>query len=164
MARVRREVEAHATKMRFYVPGTKGFAKTMRLFGYIMFAGSLVSILGNMAGFSDYMTGRPEIFFSMAIMSAMLFLFSRIMPKHAPFGNKQFAKLAGFEEFILRAEKDKLEELVNTNPDYFGMTLPYAIALGVATKWVAHFEGMAVKPPSYYKSQGENSDHGEKFQ
>lgn len=157
MEKVRMEVEDHSKTMKFYVPGTRSFATWMRNIGFILIVIAIIAAGFEMFAYSEAWVIRSEIAFSFGLMGIMLFLFAKIMPKHAPFGQQQFAKLAGFEEFLLRAEKDKLEELVNTNPDYFGMTLPYAIALGIATQWVSKFEGLTIMAPRYYSTGKNNS-------
>ena len=43
----------------------------------------------------------------------------------------KYARVAGFREFIKLVEKDKLERLVEDNPNIFFDVLPYAYVLGV---------------------------------
>ena len=50
------------------------------------------------------------------------------------------------------AEKDKLEALVEKDPQYFYNILPYTYVLGVSSKWMKKFESIAVEPPSWYNS------------
>ena len=47
-------------------------------------------------------------------------------------------------------EKDKLEMLVNDNPNYFFDILPYAYVLGVSDIWSKKFESIAIAPPTWY--------------
>ena len=57
---------------------------------------------------------------------------------------------------IENVEKDKINELVLENPNYFYDILPYAYVLGVSDKWSKNFESIAVEPPTWYS--GTNFD------
>jgi uncharacterized membrane protein len=65
-------------------------------------------------------------------------------------GEQLFARLMGFRNFMIRAEKDRIEKLVMDNPSYFYDVLPYAYVLGVSDKWARNFEGLDIQPPSWY--------------
>jgi uncharacterized membrane protein len=56
----------------------------------------------------------------------------------------------GFQEFMNRAEKDRLERM--GDKDLFSRFLPYAIALDVADNWAKAFEGIYQNPPDWYVS------------
>lgn len=58
-------------------------------------------------------------------------------------------RIIGFKEFIETAEKDKLEEMLESNPEFYYNVLPYAIVLGVSDKWANKFAGLTVKPPQW---------------
>ena len=58
-------------------------------------------------------------------------------------------RIVGFREFIETAEKDKLEEMLESNPEFYYNILPYAIVLGVSDKWEKKFEGLTVRPPQW---------------
>ncbi len=56
----------------------------------------------------------------------------------------------GFKKFLETAEKEKLEMLVEENPEYYYDILPYAYVLGVSDKWTKNFESIALEPPQWY--------------
>lgn len=56
-------------------------------------------------------------------------------------------KLLGLQEFIDQAEKEKLEELVMENPEYFFNVLPYAYVFGLTDKWINQFEKINIAMP-----------------
>jgi len=84
------------------------------------------------------------------ISGAIVLLFSRFMPVKTLRGVKALGRVKGFEEFLMRAEKDRLERL--NDPRLFEKYLPYAIALGVSERWAKAFEGIAQEPPRWYAS------------
>ncbi len=73
-------------------------------------------------------------------------------------GSQTREKVLGFEEFLGRVEKDRIERIEKT-PELFEKYLPYAMALRVEKKWVAAFAGMALQPPQWY-----SAPYGGRFQ
>ena len=63
-----------------------------------------------------------------------------------------YMDILGFQEFMNRAEKDKIERMKEMN--LFSQYLPYAIALDVADNWAKAFEGICQDPPDWYVSPG----------
>lgn len=158
LLQARTEVDTHARARNFYVPGTMGWSNFLRFTGWVLAIVAVIALGMVVFEATLWMRGRWEIPAAWGLSAALFIFFGRIMPRRGPYGQKQYQKLIGFREFILRAEKDKLEQLLNTNPDYFGMTLPYAIALGIATKWAERFGDLLQVPPTYYKTDPSHSD------
>jgi len=67
------------------------------------------------------------------------------------FYTEELNQLLGFKDFLQCAEKERLETLIEENPEYYYDILPYANVLGVSDKWMEKFEGLTVQPPSYYE-------------
>lgn len=59
-------------------------------------------------------------------------------------------KLLGLRNFIETAELDRLQMLVDENPEYFYHVLPYAYVFGLTDKWIKQFETIALEPPLWY--------------
>lgn len=57
--------------------------------------------------------------------------------------------IVGFRNFILLAEKDKLEMLLEEDPQFYYHILPYAQVLGVTDKWQQKFDDLTVEPPAW---------------
>ena len=76
----------------------------------------------------------------------------KYLPKRTEYGNKMLGKLGGFKNFLETAEKEKLEEMVNNNPEYFYDILPFTYVLGVSDKWIKKFESISLQAPSWYDS------------
>jgi uncharacterized membrane protein YgcG len=76
-----------------------------------------------------------------AIVVALLFLaFSPAMPRRTRKGVHSRAWALGFEEFVDRVEREKLD--ADRQRNVFEALLPYAMALGVAAAWARKFEGI----------------------
>jgi len=72
--------------------------------------------------------------------------------KHSEFGNDILGKLYGFKEFIVTAEKDRLEMLLEQDPEYYYHILPYAQVLKVTKIWEKKFKDITMEPPTWYDS------------
>jgi len=72
------------------------------------------------------------------------------MPARTITGAKTYAKVLGFEDFLGRVEKDRIERLEKT-PELFEKYLPYAMALHVEKGWVQKFSGIAMRPPAWFQ-------------
>lgn len=84
-----------------------------------------------------------------SILTALpFFLFSKAMPAKTRKGALALSDVLGFQEFLERAEKDKLERM--EDKDLFSKYLPYAIALDVVDGWAKAFEGIEQNMPHWY--------------
>jgi uncharacterized membrane protein YgcG len=72
-------------------------------------------------------------------------------------------KIMGFREFIKTAEVDKLNELVEEDPEYFYHIMPYAYVFGLSDKWIKNFEGIEVVQPRWFYSGGHGYDHFDSY-
>jgi hypothetical protein len=152
MARARKEVESYVKQKNFYVPGTRGFSSWMKFFAGISFLLSLVTMGCLLFHVPLVETGRWEVPLGYASLWIMLRFFGRRMVKRGPFGAAQYTQLQGFREFILKADKDRLEKLLDTDVQYYEHTLSFAIALGIANKWTDKFEDLLAVPPTWYQT------------
>jgi uncharacterized membrane protein len=69
------------------------------------------------------------------------------MPRRTWRGVRLLTRLRGFQEFLERAEKDRLQRLP---PDTVHRLLPWAIALGVTERWVLGWRGIDVPAPAWF--------------
>ena len=62
---------------------------------------------------------------------------------------RDLGEIIGFKNFITLAEKDRLEKMLEDDPQYYYHILPYAQVLGVSDIWEKKFEGITVQPPHW---------------
>ena len=74
----------------------------------------------------------------------------RFMPRKTRKGSIEALHVAGFEEFVRRVEKDRIERMAADDPTVFERLLPYAMALGVADQWAEAFKGIFKEQPSWF--------------
>lgn len=60
-------------------------------------------------------------------------------------------RILGFRDFIRTAELDKLNELVEQDPEYFYHIMPYAYVFGLSNKWIKNFENISIVTPNWYR-------------
>ena len=77
---------------------------------------------------------------------------ARGFKKRTTYGNDILGRLHGFKEFIKTAEKERIEMLLESDPEYYYHILPYANVLGVTKIWQKKFEHITMEPPSWYDS------------
>jgi uncharacterized membrane protein len=119
--------------------------------GYMAF-GMLVGVLFVFgSGWLMSMSGIARVTWVVTgvLTGAVICAFGYYMGARTVLGARARAKVLGFEEFLGRVEKDRIERIVRT-PDMFEKFLPFAMALGVEKKWVASFAGIAMQPPQWY--------------
>ncbi len=133
-----------------------------QLTDYKYFAASPNSIIGKYVGFGIIilmLTGASQFLLTtfayplklilVSILTALpFFLFAKAMPAKTRKGALALADVFGFQEFLERAEKDKLERM--EDKDLFSKYLPYAIALDVVDNWAKAFEGIEQNMPHWY--------------
>lgn len=109
-------------------------------------------ILSLVLGFiSIYVAEIPAIkFFAALISSLVAAMFIALMSKRTAYGDELLAKILGFRTFIEKAEKEKLERMFESDPQYFYNILPWAMVMGLSSKWASHFDGMSLQPPQWY--------------
>lgn len=86
-----------------------------------------------------------------SLLSAVpIFIIGRAMPAKTKEGALAHWHVLGFQEFLNRAEKDRLERM--GDKELFSKYLPYAMALDVTENWARAFEGIYQSPPHWYVS------------
>jgi hypothetical protein len=113
-------------------------------------------VLGVLIGvITDKVTGGipGKIVAAFVLSGLAVFLFAPVMPVKTRKGALALRKVKGFEEFLLRAEKDRLERMADQN--LFEKYLPYAIALDVSDRWARAFEGISQEAPRWYSATGD---------
>lgn len=93
------------------------------------------------------------------IIFVVSFILAEFTLKRTEYSTEVLGKLKGFRNFLIHAEKNRLETLVKKNPQYYYNILPYAIVLGVTNVWADKFEGIASKPPRWYRGYRGFSTH-----
>lgn len=94
----------------------------------------------------------PTAAIPLGLTGLILFAFAGAMPRRTRRGRKLYEEIVGFQEFVGRVDRDRLERLGRTDPSLFEKALPYAIVLGVADAWAEAFADLYTQPPSWYSS------------
>ena len=126
-------------------------------FGSVMIV-VIAGIPSLLIGFIISMTTLLSFIDVIAVVGASVALnmLGMAMPQRSDFATDRLNKILGFKNFLLYAEKPRLEALVEQNPEYFYDTMAYAMVLGVSDKWAEKFESIALEPPNWYQGYQPN--------
>lgn len=105
-----------------------------------------LSILAGIAGSYLY---SPWLLLPAAIvtlLSIVLRLMARALPKRTEKGAEEVAKWRAFERYLKNLEN---YDTIETAQQNFNRFLPYAIAFGLETTWVARFYASGISTPSW---------------
>ena len=84
------------------------------------------------------------LYFIPAICIIVAVILIYLTKRKTDYGEIITARVLGFRDFLLKAEKENLEALVEKDPKYFYNILPYTYVLGISKKWVKKFEDIPV--------------------
>jgi hypothetical protein len=97
-----------------------------------------------------YFDAASTILIVLGLFSVFItYLLTQFMVQRTPYVYEIYSKILGFKNFLETAEKDKLDALMDENPEYFHDMLPYAYVLGVSDKWVGSFESIFYYEPEW---------------
>lgn len=71
-------------------------------------------------------------------------IFIILMRQKTDYGEIIKSRILGFRSYLLTAEKDILNGMVDKNPNYFYDILPYTYVLGISDKWISNFDNSMV--------------------
>ena len=95
---------------------------------------------------------EAAILLSCALAVALfdLYLISKKIDLRTEEQLKDYGRICGFKKFLLLAERAKLEELVEDDPEYFYEILPYCYVLGITEKLKPKFDRIIMDGPGWY--------------
>ena len=67
-------------------------------------------------------------------------------------------RILGFKDFIRTAELDKINELIEEDPEYFYHIIPYAYVFGLTNKWIKKFEDIPIITPKWVRMRSGTFD------
>lgn len=98
------------------------------------------------------------VFWTVFLLFASFFV-TAFLSKKSRYNVDIISRLLGFKEFMITAEKERLEALIEDDPEYFYNTLPYAQVLGVTDVWKDKFRKITMEPPSWYDGGFDTFDY-----
>ncbi|MFZ0211398.1 MAG: DUF2207 domain-containing protein [Candidatus Acidiferrales bacterium] len=120
----------------------QGFLGAALIIGFGSFFAA--SVLSNATGVSFLTIVVSGILTALIVGGFGYFMSARSVP-----GERELEKVIGFEDFLSRVEKDRIERIEKT-PEMFEKYLPYAMALRVEKKWAGAFQDICRQPPQWY--------------
>ena len=123
---------------------------------FMILAGLLLMYLPSYiyGGFGNYLfslTGINLIGFAAGVVAIIIMIISwGMIQRRTELGVELAGQARGFKEFIETAEKDRIEQLIEEDPQSFYSIIPYAMALGVTDAWIEKFKGITLPRPGWY--------------
>ncbi|MEO8108569.1 MAG: DUF2207 domain-containing protein [Ginsengibacter sp.] len=137
------ELQSEIVRSDYYVKYSRGMAVFFSLVGFVLLILGIVRLV-------SYWYENKWMGIGIAASGISVLIFGLLMSKKTPKGTALYQKLLGFKEFIKSVEKDRLQEFLKQDENYFDKVLPYAIVFDVADKWKDKLKGLDVPPPSWY--------------
>ena len=157
MSSARKELTAHVQKNKYYTDESLKWYSSYWTIGLLIFCiiGGIALIIISAAlresiGIVGPSMGAIAGGAGLILCGGIGFILQRNMLRKNEQGMQVFQQLHGFQTFVKKADKDRLERLLKDDPTYFDKTLPYAIAFGMAKRWAKNFDGLFTEPPGWY--------------
>ena len=125
-------------------------AKSALYFGALAFAAVICSLIYMVFVPSSIIPMLPK--FLLCVLSFAVVMSSVILISRTTDYNQKLNHIVGFRNFIIHAEKDRLEALLESDPQYYYHILPYAQVLNVSDMWEEKFKDITVQPPAWATS------------
>lgn len=94
---------------------------------------------------------------ALSIVSCTIVVSSVLIVSRTKDYTKKLNDIVGFKHFITLTEKDRLEKMLESDPQFYYHILPYAQVLGVSDKWEDKFKDLTVEPPQWATSSSLNT-------
>lgn len=102
--------------------------------------------------FDEYSVLTGPLLVSALVSSILIIVIGGWMPRRTLKGAGVMDRVAGFSEFLKRADKDRIKQM--NDPSLFERCLPFAMALGFTNQWAHAFEGIQSQAPIWYMGYG----------
>ena len=119
----------------------------------IIYGVASVALMAIIAAVFTYL-GKLDIMTSILVSIASVFplILTPFILKRDPEYCAILGEIQGFRNFILLAEKDKLETMIEEYPEFYYKVLPYAQVMGVSEVWQDKFKDIPLTAPSWDNS------------
>jgi len=137
------QLESEINRDGYYVKYSRGVGCMFHTLGLLMIALAVIKLI------PDW---QESLWLGISLIASgiILIAFGAVMSKKTQKGTLLYQKLLGFREFIKTVEKDRLQEFLKQDENYFDKVLPYAIVFDMADKWKDKLKGLDVPPPKWY--------------
>jgi len=137
------ELESEINKEDFYVVYSRGLKSFISVIGFLILIAGLVILISSW---------DEKLWLGIGTLASgiIIIIFGLVMTKKTKKGTALYQKLLGFREFIKTVEKDRLQEFLKQDENYFDKVLPYAIVFDIADTWKDKLKGLEIPPPKWY--------------
>lgn len=115
-----------------------------------------ILVLAALIGFAILMESYSDAFaarFYLMLLPVFCFLIYPGLEFYTKEGREKLGHIRGLKNYIMMAEKDRMEMLVKDEPALFYNVLPYAYVLGVSEVYMNKFKDVNIAQPDWYYSE-----------
>lgn len=115
-----------------------------------------ILVLTALIGFAILMESYSDAFaarFYLMLLPVLCFLIYPGLEFYTKEGRDKLGHIRGLKNYIMMAEKDRMEMLVKDDPTLFYNVLPYAYVLGVSEVYMNKFKDVNIVQPDWYYSE-----------
>lgn len=143
MSSAKSQLASEINRDQYFVPYSRTMGCLFPFFGVVVLFFSIFSFISNW---------DANLWLSISLLASglILIIIGGLMTKKTKKGNELYQKLSGFREFIKTVEKDRLQEFLKQDENYFDKVLPFAIVFDMADKWKDKLKGLDIPPPTWY--------------
>ncbi|MEP6951166.1 MAG: DUF2207 domain-containing protein [Ginsengibacter sp.] len=143
MNAAKKELNEEVDRNDYYVKYSRGMV-------VLFFVVGIITLVFGIIKMADYWYENKWMGIALIASGIFIVIFGLLMSKKSPKGTLLYQKLLGFKEFIKSVEKDRLQEFLKQDSNYFDKVLPYAIVFDVADRWKDKLKGLDIPPPTWY--------------
>lgn len=141
----KKQLESKINKEDYYVSFSRPMGVIFLVFGIFAIVAGITFFI------SDIQINKwPAL--AIGLSGIIIMIIGSLMPKKTKKGTALYAQLLGFKEFLKSVEKDRLQEFLKQDAQYFDKVLPYAIVFDIADTWKDKLKGLDVPPPTWYSA------------
>lgn len=127
---------------------TKGKWTVYIMIGVLLFGAAVGTLMFATVGGQTFFSWLIYLAVLVVMLIVSIFIGRLVVPTAYKLEN--LGKILGLKQFIKTAEIEKLNMLIDEDPEYFFNILPYAMVFGLSDHWSKQFKRLKIKPPSWY--------------
>lgn len=116
----------------------------------------VIMVFGLVIGFSNGVNFFSSLLCPVSTLCCVFF--ACITSKRSAYGDEMLEEVLGYREFIDKVELDRLNTMIESDPELFYHVLSYAVVLGLEESWAKKFTNIAVAQPSWYRGRNDMLD------
>lgn len=121
----------------------------VKIVSSVLFVASIITFINAYCRVEDLDPKYSYMYFIAVVSIIITLIFTIFMDRKNKYGEELVTRVKDFKAYLEEDERLKIDELVESNPNYFYDILPYAYVLDVSKKWISKFKVMEIDENTY---------------